>query len=656
MSGIMHWAATLLSGSPWIVALVALLLAASEPILVVGAFVPATTVILAAAAAAGASGHGIAALLAGAFAGAVIGDGISYWIGHRYGPAIERWGPLARRRAALASAKRTVRERGAYAVFAARFLPGVRALVPAAAGMFGLSPVRFYVANVASAAVWAASHVLIPALGGGALSALGGGVAALLIGLGLVLALAWWFVRTVLHRLLGGLGAIRARLHRWAVTREGRAARLLARTLDPEDPAILVALVWAALVAAAATAFAGLAEDVASNDPLVQSDLALSRLIQKWRRPRLDDAMIAITMLGDLPVIVAVAAGAAAWLAWRRAWRTLGALMLALGLTAAFVPFVKATLGRARPLTELYSGADGFSFPSGHATFAAVTLGCLAVMLARPLAAPWRGAVLWGLGALALAIAASRGYLQAHWPSDVAAGLLFGAAMSGAFALAAGSRELRAIGLGGSAALAGLVAAAIHLPSGFGAARESYAPRDLSVPLTTVEWRDGGWRDVPPGRLDIAGDVEAPFLLQWAGDPAVLASALEAAGWARAEAVWSPGRLTQPFGHRALSELAPLPERHLGKAPAAVLTRPLDGEDARLVLRLWPAGYQVGGAPLLVGGLEREAAMRPLDLMTLPVDGTPPPEAAAKLRATLVAANLGDRLRLLDPVPPPPEG
>lgn len=35
----------------------------------------------------------------------------------------------------------------------------------------------------------------------------------------------------------------------------------------------------------------------------------------------------------------------------------------------AFVPLLKALLHRARPM-EMYQGTDGFSFPSGHSTFA----------------------------------------------------------------------------------------------------------------------------------------------------------------------------------------------------------------------------------------------------------------------------------------------
>jgi membrane protein DedA with SNARE-associated domain len=45
-------------------------------------------------------------------------------------------------------------------VATARFLPGLRAVVPVVAGMFGMRPTAFYTANVTSAVVWAPLHIL----------------------------------------------------------------------------------------------------------------------------------------------------------------------------------------------------------------------------------------------------------------------------------------------------------------------------------------------------------------------------------------------------------------------------------------------------------------------------------------------------------------
>ena len=160
MTGLIDWASGGLAANPWLVAALALGLAAAEGVIVLGVLVPGTTIILALAAAAGASGHGLAWVLAGTVAGAALGDAVSFWLGRRHGADLARWGPIARRPGLMAAGEDYIRRRGATAVFTARFVPGVRTVVPTMAGVLGMPAGRFAMANVASAAVWSAAHVL----------------------------------------------------------------------------------------------------------------------------------------------------------------------------------------------------------------------------------------------------------------------------------------------------------------------------------------------------------------------------------------------------------------------------------------------------------------------------------------------------------------
>jgi undecaprenyl-diphosphatase len=105
-----------------------------------------------------------------------------------------------------------------------------------------------------------------------------------------------------------------------------------------------------------------------------------------------------------------------------------GFLFLAIGVPGLFVTIVKRMIGRARPLVT--GIADPFVFvpfkwtaayaslPSGHATTA------FSVLVAFGSVWPRARAIFW---IYALAIAASRIAVTAHYPSDVLAGALVGA-------------------------------------------------------------------------------------------------------------------------------------------------------------------------------------------------------------------------------------
>jgi membrane protein DedA with SNARE-associated domain len=87
---------------------------------------------------------------------AVIGDNIGFWIGRTYGrEVIERYGRrMLLRPEKLESVSRFVERYGALAVFAARFVAGLRFLAGPLAGAAGLRPAVFMTANLLGAVVY----------------------------------------------------------------------------------------------------------------------------------------------------------------------------------------------------------------------------------------------------------------------------------------------------------------------------------------------------------------------------------------------------------------------------------------------------------------------------------------------------------------------
>jgi membrane protein DedA with SNARE-associated domain len=87
---------------------------------------------------------------------AVVGDNIGYWLGRRYGrAAIERYG-----RWAFITPERLrkisgfMARHGSFAIFAARFVAGLRFLAGPLAGATGVPPLNFMIANALGALVY----------------------------------------------------------------------------------------------------------------------------------------------------------------------------------------------------------------------------------------------------------------------------------------------------------------------------------------------------------------------------------------------------------------------------------------------------------------------------------------------------------------------
>ena len=94
-------------------------------------------------------------VLAGAVIGAVLGDSVSFWLGHRYGGGIGRIWPFTRSPDLLPNGIRFFARHGGKSVFIGRFFGPVRAVIPLAAGIMRIPRGRFWFANVTSAIVWA---------------------------------------------------------------------------------------------------------------------------------------------------------------------------------------------------------------------------------------------------------------------------------------------------------------------------------------------------------------------------------------------------------------------------------------------------------------------------------------------------------------------
>lgn len=624
MSGILHTITAFIAEYPHLAYAAVLLLALSESLPVIGAFVPGSAVIIALSALVPSGTLKLWPLLLAAFLGAIIGDGFAFWLGHRYHRQIlGRW-PLRRQPELLAKSEAFFSRHGDKSVFIGRFTPGVRAVVPLLAGILHMSVGRFYVANILSALIWAPSHILPGVLVGASFGFFGAAAEPIAVMVVLLVVLGWLALQAIRMSISVGYPVIERGIEQartWAASQDSRLASAVAALLDPSRPQARVLAILGALLAGAAWLFLGILEDVVSGDPLVTADQSIYRALQDLRSPPADAVMIAITELGDTMVVIGVTAAVFLFLAWRRAWRTAAYWLAAVAGASALNTVIKLTLHRARPGDLLYSSASAFSFPSGHSTTNMALYSFLAFLVAREVRPALRPLV--GIAAIGfiLLIAVSRLYLGAHWFSDVVAGLAFGTVWLAVLIISYLRGAMRNVG-GGSLLVVALMA--LGIGGGFNIYRHHASDIDryavqLPTPrsMSAEEWHRDGWGQLPTWRVDLFGETEEPMTIQWAGSLEALAAKLEQEGWHRAQPLTLVSALSFAAPGVDPDAIAVLPRFSGGQLPALSLVRDV-GFDRRFVLHLWPSELSLEGVgPVWSGSVIMERISRLAKLLTV---------------------------------------
>jgi len=134
-----------------------------------------------------------------------------------------------------------------------------------------------------------------------------------------------------------------------------------------------------------------------------------------------------LNVLGGGMVTIPLRVAVAVWLAFRRRWRAFATWVITWAAAELILSAAKAFFHRGRPPLPLVD-VVGFSFPSGHAVAGAATAVALVLVLlpAGPARRRWEFVAI----GFAFVMALSRVYLNAHWFSDVVAGVLLGAGVA----------------------------------------------------------------------------------------------------------------------------------------------------------------------------------------------------------------------------------
>jgi undecaprenyl-diphosphatase len=328
--------------------------------------------------------------------GAILGDFLGFYIGRRYGMAfIEKMRPyFFLRTEHLERAKDLLSRHTGKALIIGRFSPITRALMPFLVGTGTTHTSRFWLFNIIGGISWVVTSVGLGYLFGASYHAAVGMFGKFIVFALVVIALIMWgykFVNMRFH--------IFTRYEIFTLILNICALFVLALTFQD---------------ASATTSF--LTPFDVQVHGFVKANVDQTWLyIAHW-----------ISKIGDTEYMLIVGTALSVWLAYYKKWRRAALTILTMISSGFFLSIFKDFFLRARP-QDAYEVLSSFSFPSGHATFAAAFFFVIAYLLVTYIKSIWkRELVILGCVIAMVLIGLSRIVLSVHWASDVIAGWALG--------------------------------------------------------------------------------------------------------------------------------------------------------------------------------------------------------------------------------------
>jgi membrane-associated phospholipid phosphatase len=201
--------------------------------------------------------------------------------------------------------------------------------------------------------------------------------------------------------------------------------------LDPKQPTGLLLSVGLVLAFTFFIGFSNVLQDVWFKEPLTQIDTRVVNLVPTIRTTMQTQFFRFVTFTANVETILLLVGLTAGILWYKRQRVAAGLIVVVLLIEEVCALVLKDVVGRSRPEQSLsLIREDSFSFPSGHVLSAAVIFGFIAYLIYRSVKSSLlRLFIILGYTLAVAMVAISRIYLGVHYPSDVLASMLFGAAI-----------------------------------------------------------------------------------------------------------------------------------------------------------------------------------------------------------------------------------
>jgi membrane protein DedA with SNARE-associated domain/membrane-associated phospholipid phosphatase len=546
--------------------------------------------------------------------GAIGGDCLSYVIGYHYKERIYKIWPFTRYPTLLTKGKKFFYHHGGKSVIIGRFFGPMRSMVPLIAGVLHMRPVRFVLAAVPSASVWAVVYIM-PGILLGALSLeLPPGIAFEFIVVALlilaIIVFFLWAIRLFWVQITEKINHINRRI--WVYMKKHQSRHWFTKLLShPNHVPRHHQLNVLSVILVSIVCFIGLMICAFNPSTYAYVNHPVYYLLKSIHNDALNSFTLLFTIFGSMQVMSIICGLVLAWLAFRRCYREAIYLLIAFLGAAFFVGVFKLLFYVPRPGGLLHHLSHS-SFPSGHTSLTIVLMGFLSILFAQNLSRQHRIYSYLGAAVITFFVAFSRIYLGAHWLTDVLGAMFLGLILIltlRAFYLKGKTKDFVKLDF---MVICGIILSVwtVYSLFTFKKYEHNYSLFWPTYQVSLNAWQNRTAEHIPLYRLNRFGHPREVFNVEWLGKLATIKKSLLHQKWHNYEP-----RLTMAGFIKRISStvtqhrISIIPDLYRNRLPVLLMVKDVQGVNGVakrhkfVVLRLWKSNVEIEGVkhPLWVG-------------------------------------------------------
>ncbi len=566
--------------------------------------------------------------LAWAAAGAIAGDGISFWIGYHYKDRLRKIWPFSKTKKLLQKGEEFFKKHGGKSVVLGRFFGPVRAIVPTIAGMLGMPAKRFAFVNILSALAWAPAYIL-PGLVVGASLQLASEIAFRLVIVMILLVIFYiafhWLIKHLIRYLQHHTQAMTHAILAWS-SRHPFIGQYTCAIFKPDTPAYKSLIISGAIFLLASLFFIimlifGFSESKGSGISYTSY-----QFFQSLRSPFTDHLMVFITMLAAPLIYISTAITVSIWLIVNKLMETLVHFLFAIGMTTLLL----LALGSLINIPEAAKLSDVSASSIAHTTLSLVIFGFVAILLSRVYK---RSGVYSTLSSFIVLVVISKLYFGHFWLSEIIASIMLGLVLLSLTGISLQKYSNPVVNVNPLLLIVSLtfvLASSLHLSINFESRLTKYQVSVKVSPLSFSSWWNTQWKNFPTWRNDLRRYQRQPMNIQFTGSLSILKAQLREQGWRSPEKFHLKSMVHWLNSSASLSKLPVLPHVHRGRHQLFIMTFPASSyfwgvtREKQWVIRLWKSDYQIAHskAPIYIGNISAQTSHESLGILSYPITTT----------------------------------